>query len=70
MEPKCGCWAVIRKAEDIKWVPLNGAVEFYIGPLELTIPAEALAAFIAAATQAHRSQQERTRSHANKGGES
>lgn len=55
----CGTWANIRSVTDVRWVPLRDAVEFYIGPLELTITHDALEAFIAAATQAYRSMQHR-----------
>jgi hypothetical protein len=53
-----GVWVNVSGRDKTEWIPLRGAVELHIGPVELTFTIETLEQFIAAAVRARNAAQE------------
>jgi hypothetical protein len=64
MGTNCGIWANIQDSSDVEWTTtLRDAVEFCIGPVELTIYSRALEALATKATEAHQALQQHVTRH-------
>ena len=48
-----GGWLIVDDKDEIRWLHLNGAVEFHVGDLEFTVQKEALGTWIERANEAY-----------------